>query len=199
MLICNQSSLHLSLPQNVFLSPFISWLHPVPNSTPRAMWVAALGNRKLGLEFPCPVYYWQTSLSPRAPRKELLVSARVLCHFGWGVQTAARDCVLWPASSLPRLHMEWCEMTWSSVFLSFVKQTGEKPLCFLPRCNKGERRNQSLLWCLLLFPCATDRRPSASIKLPCCGRVRNCWVSLVAPLFLCEGDVACPTPCSDHD
>lgn len=122
VLICNQSSLHLSLPRNVFLSPFSSWLHPVPNSTDRATCAAAWVNRKLGLEFPCPVRYRQTSLSPRALQKKLLVSTRVLCHFCSGAQTAASDRVLWPASSLPRLHMELCEMTWSSVFLSFVNR-----------------------------------------------------------------------------
>lgn len=66
VLICNRSSLHLSMPQNVFLSPFISWLHPVPNSTPRAMCVAALGEQKTGAGVSMPCLLLTNQLEPQS-------------------------------------------------------------------------------------------------------------------------------------
>lgn len=56
-----------------------------------------------------------------------LVSLSERCRPCWSPQSA---------SSVPRLHVKR-----SSVFLSFVSQW-EKNHCFLPTCNKGERKNQ---------------------------------------------------------
>lgn len=104
-------------------------------------WATRLGwlSSTLGLQLLC---YCQSSFSPRGLGEKSWASPG--CCFGSGGFVApaeqCRPCwSLQSASGVPRLHVKW-----SSVFLSFVSQQ-EKNHCFLPTCNKGERKNQSPL------------------------------------------------------